>query len=279
MDEAQTPLYRQAKHLLATSLTALSLLLMLTSVLWPSWLQQTALSGPMTMSLTSCSDCCEVRQHWSWQCFERVHCDMMHHDGLCEFFDRSYRTTMVYGALEFLAVLFNIMLLERFLSFILGRDYGSPRLMRLLSGLVLTCHAIGVATYFIVQGPGFEQNCTYARLPDEMPIQCVQAGPVIALAAGLIQLLMVCQVNYSFSYRDEIRDKGVWIHTPTVYCISLKGWMFGLFFLHICFYLLAIVGLTAMNWVQRSSQAEAMTGGLLRCVNCPLTSGNTVGTR
>lgn len=204
---------------------------------------------------------------------------MMHHDGLCEFFDRSYRATMVYAALEFLAVLFNIMLLERFLSFVLNRDYGNPRLMRLLSGLVPACHAIGVGTYFILQEPSFEQNCTYARLPEQMPIQCVQAGPVIALSAGLIQLFMVIQVNRSFSDRKKIRDKGVWIRTTRVHCISLKVWMRLIFTMQICFYLLAITGLTAMNWVQRSSQTETMTGGLLRCVNCPLSSGNTVGTR
>lgn len=186
---------------------------------------------------------------------------------------------MVYGSLEFLAVLFNIMLFERYLSFVMGRDYGSPKLMRLLSGLVLGFHASGLASYFIMLKPGFEQECTYARLPDQLPILCVKEGPIIALSAGVFQIFMFIQVNYSFCYRDKSGDNGVWTEASSVHYFSLKTWMKAIFVLHLLFFILAVVGLTAMKWVQRSSPTEVLSGGLLRCVNCPLSDGSTVGTR
>ena len=203
----------------------------------------------------------------------------MHNDSLCEFFDGIYQVTMAYGTLEFLAVVFNIMLFERYLSFVIGRDYGSPKFMRVLSGLVLVFHAGGLATYFIMLEPGFEQECTYARLPNQLPIKCVKEGPIIALTAGVIQTFMFLQVNYSFCYRDKSGDKGLWTEASSVYGFSLKAWMKAIFALHFLFYILAVVGLTAMEWVERSSPTEVLSGGLLRCVDCPLSDGSTVGTR
>ena len=272
----ERPLYYQPKHLFATGFIITSLLLMIISLFWPAWLELTAIQGPVSMSLNSCTDCQHSRKDWSWQCFEQYHCNIMHDDELCEYFDSGYRITVTYETMEFLAILFNGMLLGRYLSFILGRDYGSATLVRLLSVLIFVFHSSGLIIFFVVQNPSFEDNCEEPRRHDELPSQCVQDGPLIALSAVMMQLLVMFQVNYAFSFRDLTRDNGVRLCIHRVYCISSKVWMWGILVLQLVIYLLTVLSLTSMDWIQRSSQIEKLSGGLLRCTDCPIGSAVSV---
>ena len=268
----EVPLYRKGVNLLTAAFVSASLLLMTTALLWPSWLQLNYLQGPLIMGINQCTNCNGMLKSWSWECLKHLHCIVMENDALCDVYNRSNKAMILFCSMDSLAIVFNLMLLERYLAYLLDRDYGSPRLLRLLSVLVIAGHGTALGTYFSMTQASFDQNCVALLSPQGAPKLCIQEGPIISLAAGVCQFFMVILLNVSFSSRDRSRDQGIWIRSPRVYFLSMKVWMRVLFVMHLAVYFFAISGVLTVNWVKRESQTEEWSGGLLRCDTCPFTS-------
>ena len=178
--------------------------------------------------------------------------------------------------MDFLALVFNMLLLQRFFAFLLGRDYGAPKLMYTLAVLVFVVHISALVMYFSLTRASFTDVCGKMLSPGDSPKLCVQEGLIIAIAAGVTQACMAVLVCYSFWQRQKARDVGVWIQSSRAFCISTKAWMWVIFGLHLIIYLFGLAGLLTEEWISRTSQTKPWGGGLLRCDSCPFNSDVTV---
>lgn len=264
------PRWRRSKEVLAAALVTVSLGLMVAALLWPAWLRQNSAIGPITMSISHCQDCRGMLKGWSWGCFKHLHCDLLESDQLCDVYARALKAMILYCSMDFLAVVFNIMLLQRFFAYLLDRDYGAPKLMYILATLVLSAHTTALAAYFSLTRVSFTAQCSSElSLGSDL---CVEVGLVIAISAGVAQFLMLPLIISSFWHRSKSRDSGVWITSPRVCCCSTRVWMRLCFLLHVLIYCIGVSCVLSEKWVSRSSQGGLWNGGLLRCQDCPFNS-------
>ena len=236
-----------------------SIALLAGSVLHPSWVRLDS----TTLGLISCSDCQGSQKNWTWECFDSMYCDKLQDDLNCTAYHHSFSASFWLLNLDFMAFFFSLMILERFLSYTLGRDYGMPRLLYALAGVTMVLHLVAVIAYFVISKASFTGDGSISS-PQALGGPALSISTLLLLCFSLIFLLIV------FRRRDLTSDSGLWGAALTTYKrVSIRTWMHIVLAGIVVSYCLMIAGMVTTNWVRRDDEGELWRGGLLRCEGCP----------
>lgn len=250
-------------HLKGSLVAAGAVLGVTSTSLWLDWAQQ----GDLTFSVLGCRDCPSfIEGSWSWECFAQYYCDTLSVVQQCEGYEHAYLAFSSLMYFEVLALLFNVLLIEKLLLANMKRDFGPVGLFYVYSACVFFMQLAGVGLWLLSVQPSFE-DCPVPNEGDS-PVFCIKSGGILGSVSVLCSLFMSVYVAVVVWRRDIRNDALVILENGKCLCARTHHMMFIVLLGMGCGAGLIVYGILNNDWVEGNSKRAEFVGGLTHCKDC-----------
>lgn len=202
-------------------------------------------------SLFSCTNCNNLYKDYTWECMARTNC--YSNSDTCELYENGYQGEILYLYLELASIIFGSLFLEKIVFFILGKAYGTRKIVILLLILHYALHIGATLSWFLLTGATFQKSKLVAS-----------TGPIIAIVTCIWETVNISFYVYRLlNYEDIIEDEdfeslnNFFRISPKVF--SILSFLFG-----IIGSIFIFIGISNESWIKTPN----FIGSLLRCKDC-----------
>jgi hypothetical protein len=211
-----------------------------------------------------CDHCPKQSTLWSWSCFETEICDANEDYGDCEVAKDGNSGMRVFTFFEGVAILFNLLVIERIFIYLMRKTYGINYIVYSLSVLSVIMHIIAFAAWNSIVDPKYEGDCEeFTRNSTDSTEVCALSGPKLAASNIPISLLACALFCVSFFRRDadlDVHKRG--IGDDALFCWSYRVWFIALLGGTLLVLALLIGAWATPDWVERNGDDVEFTGSL-----------------
>jgi hypothetical protein len=216
------------------------------------------------MGLFRCDHCPKSNTGWSWSCFETEICDLNEDLGDCDVVKNGNSASGVFVFFEGVAVLLNLMVIERIVIYLMRRTFGVTYLVYIFSGVSVVMHIIAFAAWNSIIDPSYEGDCDEFTIGSTDTTEvCAMTGPKLAAANIVISLIAAVFFCVNFYRRDselDVVNRG--LADDAFLCMSNRLWFIGLVVGAIFTLIFLIAAWATESWVERSADDIEFTGSL-----------------
>jgi hypothetical protein len=173
-----------------------------------------------------CATCPENYAAYSTDCLSSYNCALNSDSNLCYLGRTAYAASIRYFWLSLLSLVCSLFLLQRLVFMLIGRDYGHPQLMYVLTVVIPSAQSAAVVVWFANSRASFNGDCS-ADVHEQGGL-CAETGPTFAISSAILALLASGGSGLVVRYRNEANDKGATgMAKGKVLGISQRQWLLG----------------------------------------------------
>lgn len=208
------------------SIMLLSSTIILTAVAMnaPVWFTFELAEQGYEFGLFYCSTCPDRHSNYSTDCFKTFDCKTRPESNLCILGKQTYEASISYFWISLVSLLCCLLLCERILYMLFGRDYGHAKVLYILAISVVVLQSVSTIVWFGRSKAKFSGSCSVA-FNEEIKI-CASSGSVLAICSSILGAVASGVTILAIVNRDRSFDTGVvGIASGSIIGIPHRKWL------------------------------------------------------